>query len=90
MPLRRGKGFALAPFFSEHNGSSTEPSFGASETWAECVGAQLRYLVGPAGALLLEAGYEHFNSTSLDPFTIGGLTSPLAFEFRFPLDSDVR
>ena len=45
-------------------------------------------MVGPVGRLLLEAGYEHFNATSLDPFTIGGLTSLLAFELRFPLDAD--
>lgn len=86
--LRRGKGFALAPFFSEHKWFFSGTSFGSSETWAECVGAQLRYFVGPAGGLLLEAGYEHFNSTNVDPFTIGGLTSFLAFEFRFPLDAD--
>ncbi|HTB76507.1 MAG TPA: tetratricopeptide repeat protein [Polyangiaceae bacterium] len=84
--LRRGKGFAIAPFFSEHKWFFSNTSFGASETWAECVGLQLRYFVGPAGALLLEAGYEHFNATNLDLFTIGGLTSALAFEFRFPLD----
>ena len=52
------------------------------------MGGQLRYMVGPVGGLLLEAGYEHFNATSSDPFTIGGLTSQLAFEFRFPLDTD--
>ena len=44
--------------------------------------------MGPVGALLLEVGYEHFNSTSVDQFTIVGLTSLLAFEFRFPLDAD--
>ena len=86
MALRRGKGFAIAPFFSEHKWFFSNTSFGASETWAECVGLQLRYFVGPAGALLLEAGYEHFNATNLDLFTIGGLTSALAFEFRFPLE----
>jgi tetratricopeptide (TPR) repeat protein len=85
--LRRGKGFALAPFFAEHKWFFDGTSFGASETWAECIGAQLRYQVGPIGGFLLEAGYEHFNSTSLDPFTIAGLTSMLAFEFRLPLDA---
>ncbi len=86
--LRRGKGFSLAPFFGEHKWFFDGTSFGSSETWAECVGAQLRYMIGPAGGFLLEAGYEHFNATSLDPFTIGGLTSLLAFELRFPLDAD--
>jgi tetratricopeptide (TPR) repeat protein len=86
--LRRGKGFSLAPFFSEHKWFFDGTSFGSSETWAECVGGQLRYMVGPVGGFLLEAGYEHFNATSLDPFTIGGLTSLLAFELRFPLDAE--
>jgi tetratricopeptide (TPR) repeat protein len=86
--LRRGKGFALAPFFSEHKWFFDGTTFGSSETWAETVGGQLRYMVGPVGGILLEAGYEHFNATSLDPFTIGGLSSLLAFEFRFPLQAD--
>jgi hypothetical protein len=86
--LRRGKGFALAPFFSEHKWFFSGTSFGSSETWSESVGLQFRYFFGPAGGVLLEAGYEHFNATSLDPFTIGGLTSLLALELRFPLDSD--
>lgn len=86
--LRRGKGFALAPFFSEHKWLFTGTSFGNSETWTECVGGQLRYMVGPVGGFVLEAGYEHFNATSLDPFTVGGLTSLLAFELRFALDAE--
>jgi tetratricopeptide (TPR) repeat protein len=86
--MRRGRGFAIAPFFSEHKWFFSGTSFGASETWSESVGLQLRYFFGPAGGVLLEAGYEHFNSTSLDPFTIGGLTSLLALELRFPLDAD--
>jgi hypothetical protein len=86
--LRRGKGFALAPFFSEHKWFFSGTSFGSSETWSENVGLQFRYLFGPAGGLLVEAGYEHFNTTSLDPFTIGGLTSLVALELRFPIDPD--
>jgi hypothetical protein len=86
--LRRGKGFAVAPFFSEHKWFFSGTSFGSSETWSESVGLQFRYFFGPAGGVLLEAGYEHFNATSLDPFTIGGLTSLLAIELRFPLDAD--
>ena len=86
--MRRGKGFALAPFFSLHKWFFSGTSFGASETWSESVGGQLRYQIGPVGGFLLEAGYEHFNSTSLDPFTIGGLTSQIAFEARFPLDPE--
>lgn len=88
--LRRGKGFALAPFFSEHKWFFSGASFGSAESWSESVGLQFRYFFGPAGGVLLEAGYEHFNTTSLDPFTIGGLTSLLALELRFPLDSDYK
>ncbi len=86
--MRRGKGFALAPFFSLHKWFFKGASFGSTESWSESVGGQIRYEVGPAGGFLLEVGYEHFNSTSVDQFTIGGLTSQLAFEARFPLDAE--
>jgi hypothetical protein len=84
--LRRGKGFGLAPFFSLHKWFFDGSSLGDTETWSESVGLQFRYSIGATGAFVLEAGYEHFNSTSADPNVIAGLTSLLAFEFRFPLD----
>jgi hypothetical protein len=88
-PLRRGKGFTLAPFFSVHKWFSSGSSFGDAQTWSESVGAQLRYSGGAVAALLVEVGYEHFNSsTSADPFTIAGLTSLLAVELRFRLDPE--
>jgi tetratricopeptide (TPR) repeat protein len=87
-PLKRGKGFTLAPFFSEHKWFFSASSFGDSATWSETVGAQLRYSAGAVGALVVEVGYEHFNSsTSADPFIIAGLTSLVAVELRFPLDA---
>ena len=86
--LRRGRGFSLAPFFSERKWFTSGSSFGDAGTWAEAVGGQLRYAVGPVGSLVLEVGYEHFNSTSIDAFIASGLTTLLAFEFRFPLDAD--
>jgi hypothetical protein len=85
--LRRGKGFALAPFFSLHHWFFSGSSFGDAVTWSETVGGQLRYEVGPVGGILLEVGYEHFNATSVDPFEITGFTSLLGFEFRLPLDA---
>jgi tetratricopeptide (TPR) repeat protein len=85
--LRRGHGFGLAPFFSEHKWFFKNSSFGDSNTWSESVGGQLRYSVGKVGAFILEAGYEHFNSTAIDQGIVSGLTSMLGFEFRFPLDA---
>jgi hypothetical protein len=87
-PLRRGKGWALAPFFSEHKWFASGTSFGAADTWSESVGLQFRYSAGRPGSLVLEAGYEHFNSTDVDQFVVSGLTSQLAWEFRFPLDGE--
>ena len=83
-PLRRGRGFSVAPFFSEHKWLQTGASQG--ETWAEAVGIQVRYAFAVRSAILIEAGYELFNSTSVDPVGVSGLTSQLAYELRFPLD----
>lgn len=98
--LKRGKGWSFAPFFSEHKWSvspagianppySSSP-FGDSGTWSESVGLEFRYSIGPSGALLLEAGYEHFNSTAIDSAVVSGLTSQVGFEWRFPLDPEYK
>jgi tetratricopeptide (TPR) repeat protein len=87
-PLRRGHGFSLAPLFSVRKFFFRNSTFGDAQTWAECIGGRLGYAVGPVGGFILEAAYEHFNSTKLDPFVVSGLTSQLAFEFRFPLARD--
>jgi hypothetical protein len=82
--LRTGRGFGLAPFFSEHTWLTSKSSFGDSTTWSECVGLQVRYSVSSKSAFFLEAGWELFNSTSAA--TISGLTSQLGYELRIPLD----
>lgn len=87
-PFRWDKGWTFSPFFAEHKWLGAGTSFGDSSTWSESVGLQLRYSFGRAGALFVEAGYEYFNTTALDPATITGLTSQLGYEFRFPLDGD--
>ena len=89
-PLRRGKGFSLAPFFAEHKwfGGSAFSSVSDSQSWTESVGVQVRYSVGKGGALVAEVGYEHFNATSVDTAQVSGLTSLLGYELRFPLDPE--
>jgi hypothetical protein len=82
--LRAGKGFGLAPFFSEHKWITSGSSFGDSTTWSESVGLQARYSVSSTSAFFLEAGWELFNSTQVA--TISGLTSQLGYELRIPLD----
>lgn len=82
--LRAGKGFGLAPFFSEHKWLTAGSSFGDSTTWSEAVGLQVRYSVSRSSAFFLEGGWELFNST--DVATISGLTSQLGYELRIPLD----
>jgi hypothetical protein len=99
-PLRRGKGWAFAPFFAEHKWGASPArilltqnsgsSFGDTGTWAECVGLDVRYSFGPTGALVFEAGFEHFNSTAVDLAVISGLTSQIAYEWRFPLDPEYK
>jgi hypothetical protein len=99
IPLKRGKGWSFGPFFSEHKWgaspgrlaltqSNTGSSFGDAGTWAECLGLELRYAVGRSGTVLLEVGYEHFNSTAVDLAIVSGLTSQIGYEWRFPLDAE--
>ncbi|HEX3345961.1 MAG TPA: tetratricopeptide repeat protein [Polyangiaceae bacterium] len=83
--LRAGKGFGLAPFFSEQKWNTPGSSFGDSTTWSESVGLQLRYAVSSGSAFYLEGGWELFNST--DVATISGLSSQLGYEVRVPLDA---
>jgi hypothetical protein len=85
-PLRRGKGFSLAPIFAEHKWFFNGSSFGDGQTWSENIGVQLRYSVAAHGAFVLEVSYERFNSTDADAFLVSGLSSQLAYEIRFPLD----
>ena len=85
-PLRRSRGWAFAPFLSEHKWFSSGTAFGDSSTWSECLGLQVRYSLGKTVALFFEVGYEHYNTTVVDPATISGVTSQIGLEFRFPLD----
>jgi hypothetical protein len=86
-PLRRGRGFGLAPWFSVQKWLFKGSSFGDANTWAEAIGGQLRYSVGSVGSFYLEVGYEHFDSTRIDSAGIQGLTTLVGFEARFPLDA---
>jgi tetratricopeptide (TPR) repeat protein len=85
--LRAGSGWGFAAFFAGRKWirDAGVASVSTSQSWAECLGAQLRYSIGSRGALLMEAGYEHFNSTSIDPEIVSGFTSLLATELRVPL-----
>ncbi len=100
-PLRRAKGWSLAPFFSVHKwlvspdrallaplGLYAGSSFGNGATWAECIGVELRYSFGPSTSLFGEAAYEHFNATAVDPVIISGLSSQIGVEWRVPLDAE--
>ena len=82
--MRAGKGFGLAPFFSEQKWFTPNSSIGDSTTWSESVGLQVRYSVSSGSAFFLEGGWELFNSTSVA--NISGLTSQLGYELRVPLD----
>jgi hypothetical protein len=87
-PYRAGKGVSLAPFFAEHkwiSGSSLS-SLSDSQSWAEAIGLQARYSLGPSGAVVGELGYEYFNSTTVDTVQISGLTSLIGYELRFRID----
>jgi len=86
--LRHGKGWGLAPFFSEHKFLPSGAAFDAPETWAECVGLQFRYSVGRPGTIVVEAGYEHFNASDAAATSTAGLTSQVGWEFRLPLDAE--
>ncbi|HEY4015869.1 MAG TPA: tetratricopeptide repeat protein [Polyangiaceae bacterium] len=96
--LRSGTGWSLAPMFSMHKWGASPASlalapgapgasFGSRGTWAECVGAAARYSTSARGAVLVEVGYEHFNATTDDLAVVSGLSSQIAFEWRFPFDA---
>jgi hypothetical protein len=95
LPLRRGRGPQLAPFFelrgwflSTPTGAAAgEATLGDSLSIAELVGLRLGYELGASGGLIAEAGYEHFNSSSVDVSTVAGFSGQLAYELRFPLDA---
>ena len=89
-PLRRGKGFSLAPYYAQHKWFFDGSSFGEPDTWSESIGAQVRYSFGRVPTLVAEVAYEHFNGASASQNTevptISGLATLLGLELRFPLD----
>jgi hypothetical protein len=89
-PMRGGAGMSLAPFFAVHKwfAGSLSQAAGDDATWTESVGLQFRYVVNASGALVVEAGFEHFNGTSVDSVQVSGLTSLVGYEFRFALDPE--
>jgi hypothetical protein len=89
-PLRGGAGMSLAPFFAVHKwfAGNLSQAAGDGATWTESVGLQFRYVFNASGALVLEAGFEHFNGTTVDSVQVSGLTSLVGYEFRFPLDAE--
>jgi hypothetical protein len=89
-PLRLGRGWSFAPYFSEHKWFFDNTNFGDSQTWAEVVGLQFRYSFGRMATLFLEGGYQRFNSTAATSalFTVQGLSSELGVEFRIPFDAE--
>lgn len=86
--LRGGEGISLAPLVALHKWFFKGDTLGDSQTWSESVALQMRDSFGPRGALVVEVGYEHFNSTSIDPSIISGLTAQVAYELRFPFDPE--
>jgi hypothetical protein len=95
LPLRRGRGGQLAPFFelrgwflSAPTGAAAgEATLGDSLSIAELIGLRLGYELGAAGGVIVEAGYEHFNSSSVDVSTVAGFSGQVAYEMRFHLDA---
>jgi hypothetical protein len=85
--LRTDRGFALAPFLAARKWFRDGRSFGDGETWAECIGGELRYSTGSRTAMLLEVGYERLDTTNVDVETASGLTSLLELELRFPFNA---
>jgi hypothetical protein len=85
--LRQGKGWVLAPFFAARKWFRDGRTFGDRETWAEALGGQIRYAFASRSTLILEAGYQRFNSNNVDVETVSGLTSEFAYELRVPLNT---
>jgi len=87
-PLRRGTGVVLGPYVGGRRWFSPK-NFSAS-LWAETVGVRLAYSWNDVSSLLIELGYEKFNTTEVDAASIGGLSSQLGYEARLAFSkSDV-
>jgi hypothetical protein len=86
-PLRAGRGFSLAPFVDAHKWIRDGVAFGDGETWAQGVGVEIRYSTSSRGAVVLDLGYEHFDSTVLNTEVVAGFASLFGYEFRFPLNA---
>jgi hypothetical protein len=85
--LRAGTGVGLYPFFAEHKWfSSAGGSFGDPSSWSESIGVGFRYSLNASGSLVVEAGYERFNTTDSGLVSYSGLTSLVAYELRFKMD----
>ena len=83
-PLRRGKGWVLAPEVGIRKWfDSAEFSSGS---WAETVGLRLAYSFGLPHSLFVEAGYERFNVTAAEGLNVGGLSSQVGYEARVPIN----
>ena len=79
----------LRPFWRAHKWFGAGRSLGDSQTWSECLGLQVRYSFGKAGALFLEASYEHFDTTDdRHEYRPPGLTSQVGV--RVPLSPGSR
>jgi hypothetical protein len=81
-PLRAGKGWILGPYLGVRRWFTEANSFTASSAWAETLGIRLAHSFNDTSSLFGEAGYERFNTTSVDPFSVSGLSAQFGYEAR--------
>ena len=81
--LRHGTGPILAPFVGGRKWFAKRAF--ASSLWAETVGLRFAYAWSDTSSVIVEAGYERFNTIETDAATISGLSSQIGYEARLPI-----
>lgn len=79
--LRRGFGFAFAPFVGLR-GYLKQPYDLPATDFSENVGLSVRHSVGRFSTMLLDAAYQHFNTTDRDGLKLSGVSLLLGYEAR--------
>lgn len=81
-PLRRGKGWVVGPYFGARRWFF--PSDISSSKYAETIGIRVAYAWTRTSSVFGEIGYERFNNSTQDPFSLSGLSGQLGYEARIP------
>jgi hypothetical protein len=81
-PLRRGKGWVVGPYFGARRWFFASDV--STSKYAETVGIRVAYAWTRTSSWFGEVGYERFNNSTEDAFSVSGLSGQLGYEARLP------